>query len=63
MEINDYSEVKKEFSDQLNKFFITFTQNEAGFNQTIKEIFHLVEMNSKTINDFKTLKKDRNQKE
>ena len=59
MEINDYSEVKQDFSDQLDRFFITVTQNQAGFNQTIKEIFHTVEMSEETNNNFKKLKKDR----
>lgn len=58
-EVNDYSEVTDEFKRIIQPLFITVTQQEAGFNQTVKEYFHTVEMLPETIRDFQKLKKDR----
>lgn len=58
-EVNDYSEVTDEFKRIIQPLFITVTQQEAGFNQIVQEIFHTVEMSTETIRDFYRLKKDR----
>lgn len=58
-EVNDYSECTEEFKRIIQPLFITVTQKEAGFNQTVQEIFHTVDMLPETISDFRRLRKDR----
>jgi len=58
-EVNDYSQVIDEFKRIIQPLFITVTQEQAGFNQVVKEHFHTVNMSEETIRDFKQLRKDR----
>ncbi len=58
-EVNDYSQVTDEFKRIIQPLFITVTQEQAGFNQVVKEHFHTVNMSEETIRDFKQLRKDR----
>lgn len=58
-EVNDYSECTEEFKRIIQPLFITVTQQEAGFNQTVQEVFHTVEMSPETSKDFHRLRKDR----
>ena len=57
--VNDYSGAKKdEIMKVLDKYFISYTQSEAGFNQRVNE--HVIEVKMKpiTYNLVKKLKKD-----
>ena len=57
--VNDYSGAKKEdIMNVLNKYFISYTQVEAGFNQTVNEHVLEVKMKPITYNLVKRLKKD-----
>lgn len=57
--VNDYSGAKKEeIMNVLDKYFISYTQAEAGFNQTVNEHILEVEMDSKIYDFVKRLKKD-----
>lgn len=57
--VNDYSGAKKEeIMSVLDKYFISYTQVEAGFNQTVNEYILEVEMKPITYNLVKRLKKD-----
>jgi len=57
--VNDYSGAKKgEIMSVLDKYFISYTQAEAGFNQTVNEHILEVEMDSKIYDFVKILKRD-----
>jgi type I site-specific restriction endonuclease len=57
--VNDYSNANKEKIDEhCKKLFISYTQKEAGFNQTINERILKVKMNQTTKKIIKKLIKD-----
>ena len=57
--VNDYSGAKKEeIMSVLDKYFISYTQVEAGFNQTVNEHILEVEMGPKVYSLVKRLKSD-----
>jgi len=57
--VNDYSGAKKDkIMDVLKDYFISYTQQDAGFNQTVNEHILEVEMNPKVYELVKRLKKD-----
>lgn len=57
--VNDYSNANKEKIDEhCKKLFISYTQKEAGFNQTINEKILKVKMNQTTKKIIKKLIKD-----
>ena len=57
--VNDYSDANKEqIMDVLQDYFISYTQSEAGFNQQVNEHILEVEMESKTYELVKRLKRD-----
>ena len=57
--VNDYSGAKKDkIMDVLKDYFISYTQQDAGFNQTVNEHILEVEMNPKIYELVKRLKKD-----
>ena len=57
--VNDYSGAKKdEIMKVLDKYFISYTQSEAGFNQRVNEHVIEVKMKQITYNLVKKLKKD-----
>ena len=58
--INDYSRANKEkIMEVLNDYFITFTQEQAGFNQEVFEKIQHVKMKDSTYNLIKVLLRDR----
>ena len=57
--VNDYSGAKKDkIMDVLKDYFISYTQKDAGFNQTVNEHILEVEMNPKVYELVKRLKRD-----
>jgi hypothetical protein len=58
-EVNDYSQVTDEFKRIIQPLFITVTQEQAGFNQVVKEHFHTVEMAPQTTLFFHQLRKNK----
>ena len=58
-EVNDYSQVTDEFKRIIQPLFITVTQEQAGFNQTVIEHFHNVSMTPLTKDMFFGLRKNR----
>ena len=57
--VNDYSGAKKDkIMDVLKDYFISYTQQDAGFNQQVNEHILEVEMNPKVYELVKRLKKD-----
>ena len=57
--VNDYSGAKKDkIMDVLKDYFISYTQQDAGFNQTVNEHILEVEMNPKVYELVKRLKRD-----
>lgn len=57
--INDYSDAKKKEIDLILKdYFISFTQESAGFKTKIDEQILLCSLNEKTVNIIKRLEKD-----
>lgn len=57
--VNDYSNAYKEKIDEvLNKYFLSYTQEQAGYNQTVDEHILEVEMKPVTYKLVKKLKKD-----
>ena len=57
--VNDYSGAKKDkIMDALKDYFISYTQKDAGFNQTVNEHILEVEMNPKVYELVKRLKRD-----
>lgn len=58
-EVNDYSDANKKLIDEkLKDYFISYTQSEAGFNQTVNEKVLTVKMKPKTYELAKRLKRD-----
>mgnify|MGYP003631938467 FL=1 len=57
--VNDYSGAKKDkIMDVLKDYFISYTQEDAGFNQTVNEHILEVEMKPKVYELVKRLKRD-----
>ena len=57
--VNDYSDAKKELIDSYTqKYFVTYTQQQAGFNTTVNENILYCEMKPYTYQAAKQLKKD-----
>jgi hypothetical protein len=57
--VNDYSGAYKDkIMDKINDYFISYTQEQAGFNQRVNEYVLEVEMQPKTYKLIKQLKKD-----
>ena len=57
--VNDYSEAKKEeVLKVVEPYFITYTQQEAGFDNKVIEFTHEVEMMTNTYSIIQKLKKD-----
>lgn len=57
---NDYSKTNKSEIDKvISKYFISFTQKEAGFNTTVNENVCYVDIEPKTFALIKRLKRDR----
>ena len=57
--VNDYSDAKKKEIDLILKdYFISFTQESAGFKTKIDEQILLCNLNEKTVNIIKRLEKD-----
>ena len=58
--VNDYSDADKvQIDSYISKIMLRYTQKEAGFSSTIKECILGVQMNERTYNMVKTLKKDK----
>jgi hypothetical protein len=57
--VNDYSGANKDkIMEVIRDYFISYTQQDAGFNQTVNEHILEVEMNPKTYELVKRLKRD-----
>jgi hypothetical protein len=57
--VNDYSDAKKDLIDKhLDKYFLTYTQGQAGFNIEVKEEVLKVKMKDVTYRIINTLLKD-----
>ncbi len=57
--VNDYSDANKDkIMGVIQDYFISYTQSEAGFNQQVNEQILEVEMNPKTYEIVKRLKRD-----
>lgn len=57
---NDYSDAKKdEIMRVVGKYFITYTQEEAGFKENIKEIVHNVEIDKRIYILIEILRRDK----
>jgi hypothetical protein len=58
--INDYSNANKAMIDErVGHLFLTYTQEEAGFTELVKEHVHFVKLTNKTYNLIDKLKKDK----
>ena len=59
-QINDYSKANKELiDDKVKHLFISFTQEEAGFEQLVEEKIHKIQMSERTYVNCKRLSNDR----
>lgn len=57
--VNDYSDAKKDLIDSYTqKYFVTYTQSEAGFTSSVKENILYCDMSDYTYDAIKRLKKD-----
>tara|TARA_R110001606_G_scaffold117659_3_gene247374 strand:- start:1662 stop:2900 length:1239 start_codon:yes stop_codon:yes gene_type:complete len=57
--VNDYTQAYRDkIMEEIGKYFISYTQAEAGFNQTVNETVLEVKMKPKTYELVKRLKKD-----
>ena len=57
--VNDYSEgIEKKIMEVVEPYMITYTQQEAGFTTTPKDVIHRVEMQPRTYQLIEMLKKD-----
>ena len=56
--VNDYSDGKQSILDEMNRYMISYTQKEAGFNSSIKETILTVDAPESIHSLCKLLKKD-----
>jgi SNF2 family DNA or RNA helicase len=58
--IPDYSHANNDMiNDKINHLFLSFTQEQAGFDQVVNEHIHIVEMQDKTYKAAKKLRQDK----
>lgn len=58
--IPDYSQANKEMiNDKIQHLFLSYTQEQAGFEQIVNEQIHLVDMDEKTYKAAKKLRQDK----
>lgn len=59
-QVNDYSNANiKQIKAVLDKYFLSYTQSQAGFTSKVDEVFHTVQMEDRTYNLIRKLKADK----